>query len=101
LTEVKGVVKPFDWTYTTDYKGSIFSEGHHKIDVRPEVFMPVCSHVVILQVKETSEKIDVEKLKVPEKIHFYDEIILYEDELHDHGCAVLNVKVVKTLKLLC
>ena len=60
----------------------------------------VCSNV-IPQVKETSEKIDVEKLKSPEKIHFYDEIILYEDELHDHGCAVLNVKVViKTINSL-
>ena len=46
------------------------------------------------QVVETSERIDIEKLKAPEKIHFFDEIILYEDELHDNGCAVLNVKVV-------
>ena len=46
------------------------------------------------QAVETSERIDIEKLKAPEKIHFFDEIILYEDELHDNGCAVLNVKVV-------
>ena len=57
-------------------------------------------HDITLQVKETSEKIDVEKLKAPEKIYFYDEIILYEDELHDHGCAVLNVKVVRTCAVL-
>lgn len=46
------------------------------------------------QVVETNERIDIEKLKAPEKIHFFDEVILYEDELHDNGCAVLNVKVV-------
>lgn len=52
------------------------------------------------QVVETSERIDIEKLKLPEKIHFFDEIILYEDELHDNGCAVLNVKVVCMLRIL-
>jgi len=45
LTEVKGVVNPFDWTYTTDYKGSLFSEGHHELDVRPwSVDTTVFSH---------------------------------------------------------
>ena len=34
LSEVKGIVKPFDWTYTTDYKGTLFSEQHHKLEVR-------------------------------------------------------------------
>lgn len=99
LTEVKGVVKPFDWTYTTDYKGSLFSEGQHKLEVRSsQTFIQMyCVHGNYTQVIETSERIDIEKLKAPEKIHFFDEIVLYEDELHDNGCAVLNVKVVCTI----
>jgi len=45
-------------------------------------------------VKPTTEKIDVEKLKVRDKIHFYADILLFEDELSDNGCSVLRVKIV-------
>ncbi|CAG0898194.1 unnamed protein product [Darwinula stevensoni] len=41
----------------------------------------------------TSEKIDMEKLKLKEPILFYDEIHLYEDELADNGCALCTVKI--------
>ncbi|CAG8659801.1 5389_t:CDS:10 [Cetraspora pellucida] len=34
-----------------------------------------------------------EKLKLPEPILFYDEVILFEDELADNGTAILNAKV--------
>nr|CAG4651904.1 EOG090X07SL [Triops cancriformis] len=63
----------FDWTFSSDYKGTIFGEG--------------------LQVQETDMKIDVEKLKQKEPLLFYDEVHLYEDELADHGCTTCTVKV--------
>ena len=36
----------------------------------------------------------MEQLKVKEKIFFYEDLILYEDELADNGIAKLNVKMV-------
>lgn len=69
---IKNVVKPFDWTYTTNYSGTEFGN---------------------LKVSETNEVIDIEKLKTREKINFYTDTLLFEDELADHGCAMLNVKI--------
>nr|CAG4637091.1 EOG090X07SL [Ceriodaphnia reticulata] len=65
------VSHPFDWTFTTDYRGTVFGE---------------------LKVSETELRIDMEKLKQKEKILFFDEIHLYEDELADHGCASFSIK---------
>jgi type 2A phosphatase activator TIP41 len=38
-------------------------------------------------VEPTEERIDLEKLKRKDPIHFYAQLSLYEDELHDHGIA--------------
>ena len=46
------------------------------------------------QVEETNQQIDFEKLKKKEKIEYWDETILYEDELGDNGVAKYNVKIV-------
>jgi type 2A phosphatase activator TIP41 len=40
------------------------------------------------------QKIDYEKLKVKEPILFFDDIILYEDELDDNGVSKLSAKIV-------
>ena len=53
----------------------------------------------ILQVSETADRINYAKLKTQERIYFYDEVILYEDELADNGTAVLSVKIVSTTLL--
>ena len=45
------------------------------------------------QVQPTDININYEKLKVQEKILFFDEVVLYEDELDDNGCAKLSVKL--------
>lgn len=66
-------VKPFDWTFSTDYKGT-FSDKFN--------------------ITDTEERINLEKLKEREKILFYHELILYEDELHDNGIASCTVKIV-------
>lgn len=65
--------KPFDWTFTSDYKGSISGPT---------------------EIKPTEERIDIEKLKQKEKILFYQELMLYEDELHDNGIASSTIKIV-------
>ncbi|CAG8775430.1 15309_t:CDS:2, partial [Gigaspora margarita] len=71
--QIKDVVKPYDWTYSTSYSGTLI---HGLQDF-----------------EKTTDRIDIEKLKIPEPILFYDEIILFEDELADNGTALLNAKV--------
>uniref|UniRef100_K7FBD0 TIP41-like protein n=1 Tax=Pelodiscus sinensis TaxID=13735 RepID=K7FBD0_PELSI len=71
----KEVVKPYDWTYTTDYKGTLLGD------------------TVKLKVVPTTDHINTEKLKAREQIMFFEEVLLFEDELHDHGVSSLNVKI--------
>jgi TIP41-like family len=42
------------------------------------------------------QKINYEKLKEKERIMFFDDVILYEDELDDNGCSKLSVKIVSS-----
>lgn len=80
---ITDVVKPYDWTYSTKYNGTNLSTD------KSMVFSPT-----------TSESIDIEQLKKPDPILFYDENILFEDELADNGTAVLTTKVVRILTLM-
>lgn len=66
------VVHPFDWTFTTDYAGTLLGD---------------------IKVQQSQERIDIERLKVRDKILFYADVGLYEDELHDCGCSMLSVKI--------
>lgn len=50
--------------------------------------------------EETTERIDYTRLKQQEKIYFYDDVILYEDELADNGTALLSAKIV-SVSLTC
>jgi type 2A phosphatase activator TIP41 len=70
--DIKEVVKPFDWSYSTDYKGSTPSTPSFQSTERP---------------------IPLELLKRPDPIHFFDEVMLYEDELADNGIAMLSCKI--------
>ncbi|KAG7222782.1 hypothetical protein INR49_016101 [Caranx melampygus] len=54
----KEVVRPYDWTYTTDYRGTLIGEGTQ------------------IQVTETTERIDMEKLKAREQIMFFDDRVM-------------------------
>jgi type 2A phosphatase activator TIP41 len=65
-------LKPFDWTFSTDYQGTI----NDKFIVEP-----------------TDMKIDKFKLMVKEQILFYSDLTLFEDELHDNGTSVSSVKI--------
>ncbi|XP_053555522.1 TIP41-like protein [Bombina bombina] len=71
----KEVIKPYDWTYTTDYKGTLLGGN------------------TIFSVVPTTERINTEKLKAREQITFFEEVLLFEDELHDHGVSSLSVKI--------
>lgn len=67
------IVKPFDWSYSTDYKGTAKSSTH--------IFKP------------SKSPIPLELLKRPDPILFFDEVMLYEDEMADNGITLLSCKI--------
>lgn len=75
-------VKPFDWTFTTSYKGTLDIVGE-KLSGNSEQ----------MKSSPTDEPINIEKLKVQESILFFDEVNLFEDELSDHGTCSLDIKI--------
>lgn len=72
--QTKEKMKPFDWTFTTDYQGT-----------------PNDKFVI----ESADKKIDKFKLMVKEQILFYNDLTLFEDELHDNGTSVSSVKIVR------
>ena len=71
--DIKEVVKPYDWSYTTDYTGTLNNAGP--------------------RFEKTTTSIPIELLKRPDPILFFDNVILYEDELADNGVSMLSCKV--------
>ncbi|KAB8349855.1 hypothetical protein FH972_023868 [Carpinus fangiana] len=69
---IKEVVKPFDWSYTTDYKGTTSAEPQFQPSTTP---------------------IPLGLLRRPDPIRFFDEVMLYEDELADNGMSMLSCKI--------
>ena len=55
----------------------------------------------MIQISDTTEQFDLEKLKRHDKMHFYCDIPLFEDELADHGSAILSVKMVRYVMWYC
>ncbi|PNP80233.1 hypothetical protein FNYG_06476 [Fusarium nygamai] len=81
---IKEVVKPYDWSYSTTYTGSIEASA--------------------LQFAPTDKVIPIELLKRRDPILFFDEVMLYESELDDNGISIFSVKVrvhEKRMLLLC
>lgn len=81
---IKEVVKPYDWSYSTTYTGSV--------DPSAKQFAP------------TENMIPIELLKRRDPILFFDEVMLYESELDDNGISIFSVKVrvhEKRMLLLC
>ncbi|KAK3696970.1 hypothetical protein RRG08_023160 [Elysia crispata] len=74
---IKNVVAPFDWTFTTAYKGTLLQKNSN----------------AVMKVSDTTEQINLDNLKRREPIHFYDDVLLFEDELSDNGTSIMNVKV--------
>lgn len=65
------VHKPYDWTFSTLYQGQF--EGPFQ--------------------EYPGGKLDYDKLKTSKDINFYDEVIMYEDELADNGASIYSVKL--------
>ena len=77
-------MKPFDWSYTTSYKGTLSPTS--------------------TPFQSTSTPIPLHLLKRQDTILFFDEIVLYEDEMADNGITMLACKIrvmEERLLLLC
>ena len=75
--EVKQVVKPFDWSYSTDYKGTTTLKREGEWQASDQARHPVRTDL----------------LSRPDPILFFDAVDLYEDELADNGIGLLSIKV--------
>ncbi len=73
--EVKQVVKPFDWSYSTDYRGTTEGTGDWT------------------ETTQERDPIRTDLLSRSDPILFFDAVDLYEDELADNGIALLSVKI--------
>ncbi|CAN1164650.1 TIP41-like protein [Linum perenne] len=80
------VILDYDYTFTTPYIGS------ETIENQCESGEPIDGNGK-LQWEDCKEQIDVVSLASKEPILFYDEVVLYEDELADNGVSLLTVKV--------
>ncbi|KAK8968273.1 hypothetical protein KSP40_PGU016038 [Platanthera guangdongensis] len=83
---IQQIILDYDYTFTTPYCGSEAIEvKHEKLnlnDMRRSLNWEDCH-----------QRINLAALSSNEPILFYDEIILYEDELADNGISLLTVKV--------
>ena len=75
------IVKHYDWTYTTEYKGTIYDDEKTNEAVR-YVFR-----------RDDSVELPIDKLSRPDPILYFDDMILYEDELADNGISLLTCKI--------
>ncbi|KAF6818957.1 hypothetical protein CSOJ01_01614 [Colletotrichum sojae] len=90
---IKEVVKPYDWSYSTEYRGTL-AEAAAGADGDGEE----------RRLRDSKREIPLELLKRRDPILFFDDVMLYESELDDNGISVVSVKVrvhEKRMLLLC
>ncbi|KAF2586909.1 hypothetical protein F2Q70_00033975 [Brassica cretica] len=83
------VILDYDYTFTTPYSGSgVVEKDQETVEekAKPE-------GEASLKWENCEEQIDLAALSLKEPILFYDEVVLYEDELADNGVSLLTVKV--------
>jgi type 2A phosphatase activator TIP41 len=76
--EVKQVVKPFDWSYSTTYRGTTHS-GRSTGSWQTS--------------DQSKDPVRTDLLSRPDPIEFFAAVDLYEDELADNGIALLSIKI--------
>lgn len=76
--KIKEVVKPYDWSYSTTYDGTI---------EQPE------DAATQYKLEPTTKTIPIELLKRRDPMLFFDEVVLFESELDDNGVSIYSAKV--------
>ena len=74
-SHIKNTPKPFDWTFSTAYSGTLLNSETHE-----------------LSESTTTQEPDQEKLLRRDKILHHTELVMFEDELADNGSSKLLVK---------
>ncbi|KAI1374555.1 TIP41-domain-containing protein [Hypoxylon crocopeplum] len=112
---IKDVVKPYDWSYSTTYRGTVVSSPPPPFPPPPSGPTPATTTTTTtedadesskvqeedevnngekkLEFTPTNKPIPIELLKRRDPILFFDDVMLYESELDDNGISVLSVKV--------
>lgn len=83
------VILDYDYTFTTPYSGSEVLEPSRKV----KTGSTSKETNQTLRWVECEERINLVALQSKDPILFYDEVVLYEDELADNGVSLLTVKV--------
>lgn len=78
---IKEVVKPYDWSYSTEYDGT----------VEPGTLAP--GGEGRLGPAREGQAIPLELLKRRDPMLFFDEVVLYESELDDNGISIYSAKL--------
>uniref|UniRef100_A0A0E0KJA8 TIP41-like protein n=1 Tax=Oryza punctata TaxID=4537 RepID=A0A0E0KJA8_ORYPU len=81
------VILDYDYTFTTPYCGS------DAVVQSTETMQTSLDESSNLCWEDTEDRIDLVALSAKEPILFYDEVILYEDELADNGISFLTARV--------
>lgn len=89
--------KQYDWTYSSTWAGLPGRAEAARLDEREKEDTNPWANVFQLAQDPARDRIPVERLgpSSGEPILFYDDVMLYEDELGDNGSSMLNVKVVR------
>ncbi|KAI5811255.1 type 2A phosphatase activator tip41 [Peziza echinospora] len=92
---IKEFVRPFDWSYTTAYRGSVDAPTTTTTSRTPPPQQPQPQPQPLQppQFTPTTTKLPLALLSAPDPIRFFDDVILYEDELADNGMSLLSVKI--------
>ncbi|KAJ4402362.1 Tap42 interacting protein [Gnomoniopsis sp. IMI 355080] len=86
--DIQQVVKPYDWSYSTTYKGTEKIPGAEAAEGEGQ------AEGGRRMLAATADKqIPLELLKRRDPILFFDEVVLFESELDDNGVSIYSVKV--------
>ncbi|KXH68628.1 hypothetical protein CSAL01_06995 [Colletotrichum salicis] len=99
---IKEVVKPYDWSYSTEYRGTL-EEPSGSAGAAGAQQGEAGENKNKLE-ETTTRMIPLELLKRRDPILFFDDVVLFESELDDNGISIVSVKVrvhEKRMLLLC
>ncbi|KAI2775267.1 TIP41-domain-containing protein [Daldinia loculata] len=108
---IKDVVRPYDWSYSTTYRGTVVPPPSSRAPPPPPGPAATENDTNTEESKKSSEQevegaqknkfeftpsnnpIPIELLKRRDPILFFDEVMLYESELDDNGISIFSVKL--------
>lgn len=89
---IKEVVRPFDWSYSTNYRGTETLGKTLQTVVAADPAGPAMKQPQLSRDGQ-QKPIPLDLLRRRDPILFFDEVVLYESELDDNGISLFSVKV--------